>query len=944
MSINRGSEWNKWDLHVHTPVSIVQHYGGDTTAVWEKYLLDLEGLPAEFKVLGINDYLFLDGYTRLKYEKEQNGRLQNIDLLLPVVEFRIEKFAGVEFRDLQRINLHVIFSDKVSIETIQSQFLNTLEQSYQIERDGSAWHRAITRESVQELGRSIIDSVPAEERHKYGSELQEGFNALNVKEDQIFSSLKKNCFDDKYLIAIGNTEWGQLRWTDASISTKKDIINKADIVFTSAEDVSAFQNAKERLSGQQVNDLLLDCSDAHRFSDSSNKDRIGKCFTWIKANTTFEGLRQIIFEPERVKVQDYCPAIKNAYQVMKELRFVDTSSTNFSNGSCIGLNADLNSIIGGKSSGKSLLLYHIAKATMDPQRFRKLSEYGGFQQYDQVDGFDLEVIWENGDISKLSSAENKKPIIYIPQMYLNYMAEQKSDNQDFKNTVNDILKTNTGYIDFIEEQKRKIFHYEQEVSQAINVYMTNAEKLNQLKAELLNLGDENGIKGIIEILKSELETLRLSAGFQPEEEEQYKQHIESKVNLEQEKNKLLEEKNVLNESKSILERIVERIPLYLEEEFSTLIHRYSHDEALKSLVSTIANETSTRLGIVVKDYLREEPCSTIQIDIEIETIETKFKVLQESLKPFEEKIKNLEYFRAKQKHLLEEEEKLSNIDYKKKEIALQQTLLDINSIKTPYMQLLNAYQEINIKNNSYANISDGIELISELSFNTQNFKRDFSTFVTKNLNLEQLFDEHGFVKNDYIFSEAEHVDSVMHICQKILEDAISFNQNKQPNEMLLALFKNYFEINYDLKQDGDRLGHMSPGKKGIILFQLFLHLSSSKDPILIDQPEDNLDNRTVYKELNDFIKNKKLQRQIIIVSHNSNLVVSTDSENVIVAHQNGTSAGRPKFEYINGALEETGEDTTATHVLEQQGIREHVCEILEGGEEAFKKRERKYNL
>ena len=58
-------------------------------------------------------------------------------------------------------------------------------------------------------------------------------------------------------------------------------------------------------------------------------------------------------------------------------------------------------------------------------------------------------------------------------------------------------------------------------------------------------------------------------------------------------------------------------------------------------------------------------------------------------------------------------------------------------------------------------------------------------------------------------------------------------------------------------QDEDKLLDMSPGKRGIILFQLFLHLSASETPILVDQPEDNLDNRTVYKELNQFIKQQK---------------------------------------------------------------------------------------
>ena len=171
-----GSEWNKWDLHIHTPLSIVQHYGNDTEEVWEKYIKDIENLPPEFKVLGINDYLFLDGYERLKKEKEQNGRLRNINLMLPVIEFRIEKFAGVEFSGLKRINLHVIFSDKLNIETIKSQFLNTLEQSYSIESNSEKWHRAITKDSLRDLGQKIIDSAPEEQKQKYQSPLIEGFN------------------------------------------------------------------------------------------------------------------------------------------------------------------------------------------------------------------------------------------------------------------------------------------------------------------------------------------------------------------------------------------------------------------------------------------------------------------------------------------------------------------------------------------------------------------------------------------------------------------------------------------------------------------------------------------------------------------------------------------------------------------------------------------------
>lgn len=97
------------------------------------------------------------------------------------------------------------------------------------------------------------------------------------------------------------------------------------------------------------------------------------------------------------------------------------------------------------------------------------------------------------------------------------------------------------------------------------------------------------------------------------------------------------------------------------------------------------------------------------------------------------------------------------------------------------------------------------------------------------------------------------------------------------------------------------------------------------------------------------IKEKKKERQIIIVSHNANLVVATDSENIIVANQEGQesvgSTSQYRFEYVNGSLENTlAKNESIPNVLYQQGIREHVCDVLEGGNEAFKQRERKYSI
>ena len=151
----KGSEWRKWDLHVHTPYSIVNHYKGkNDNEKWEGFLSDLENLPPEFKVLGINDYLFIDGYRRM-LEYKNKGRLKNIELLLPVVEFRIEKFAG--HKEFKKVNLHIIFSNELSPEIIQNQFLNAITNSFKIMpgTNGDTWRGLLPKKVWKILGRKL---------------------------------------------------------------------------------------------------------------------------------------------------------------------------------------------------------------------------------------------------------------------------------------------------------------------------------------------------------------------------------------------------------------------------------------------------------------------------------------------------------------------------------------------------------------------------------------------------------------------------------------------------------------------------------------------------------------------------------------------------------------------------------------------------------------------
>lgn len=201
---------------------------------------------------------------------------------------------------------------------------------------------------------------------------------------------------------------------------------------------------------------------------------------------------------------------------------------------------------------------------------------------------------------------------------------------------------------------------------------------------------------------------------------------------------------------------------------------------------------------------------------------------------------------------------------------------------------------------------------------------------------------------NYSFENIDSYNSLFaSLIEKLDADTLTLKGGYKAVDIIKELTeKDWFEVRYDIRYQGDSLSEMSEGKASFVLLRLILDFENADCPILIDQPEDDLDNRAIYTDLVKYIKSKKDQRQIIIVTHNPNVVVAADSEEVIVANQNGTTNRNTngiKFEYITGPLEQTFVSDTET-LLRSQGIREHVCDILEGGKKAFVEREKKYNI
>ena len=362
MMLNVGSQWRKWDLHVHTPASLVNNYGGEKE--WDKYIAALEALPSEFAVLGINDYWFLDGYKRLTEERKK-GRLKNIQLILPVIEFRIDTFAGTDSH-FTRVNYHVIFSPEFSVEDLQSQFVSALSSHITIDPTHTnvrrEWSETPTRESMERLGKALYDNLPPDVQAKtHQSMISIGFSNLNVNRTEVEKILSRPHFKGKHLRAIGKTEWWDMKFSLQAIGAKLSVINEVDLVFGCGETPEHIHTATDKLKKANCNHRLLDCSDAHDYVGAKSQP-LGKCFTWIKADPTFEGLRQAVFAwDSRVHIGRIIPPIP--------VHTISGVKLNFDEKTRIGQEAFclrgkheipfspyLTCIIGGRGTGKSCLL------------------------------------------------------------------------------------------------------------------------------------------------------------------------------------------------------------------------------------------------------------------------------------------------------------------------------------------------------------------------------------------------------------------------------------------------------------------------------------------------------------------------------------------------------------------------------------------------------------
>ena len=1008
----KGSEWRKWDLHVHTPASLKNHYGGD----WDRFIKELEDLPSDFAVIGVNDYMFLDGYKRLKNEVNTNGKLKNIKALFPVVEFRIKKFAGVQFRDTTRINLHIIFDPDLDADVIESQFLNSIQSAYTLAPNCPCptWQGVVTPESLAALGAAVKKTVPKEKLPAYGSDLEEGFNNLNVDEDALFKQLENNSFlRGRYIIAVGKSEWDKIAWDDTSIAEKKDIINKAQFVFTASASVETFRNAKAKLVAQSVNSLLLDCSDAHSFTDSTDKDRLGNCLTWIKADPTFKGLLQVVNEPqERCFIGDAPPKLNLV--AMNKTKFITSIQITRKPQASIQevwfdkidlpINPDLVAIIGNKGKGKSALtdIIGLLGNTMQNSEFTFLSPSNFRQAKDnKARNFQATLTWASGEtltrgLEELVDERQPELVKYIPQNFLEKICTQigRIEETEFDHELKKVIFSHVVFADRIGKTSLdELLAYKTSV--AMEKIELLKQELHQINAGIISLEEQaqtehrEKIQNLLIVKQTELKTLDNSKPIEvikPDNDASKQQEIagvskaidEAKLKLADiEKQIAAANEEITKQTQLIViaDRLVERlenldrqIQHFLKESAADLemlgltgdqVLKFESDKKLvtnKRKASVLAKEKQEALLDATKpDSLSKK--KTI-IEAEITGLQSK---LDEPNKKYQVYLAALKAWQAQKTAITGTDKDVGTITFYEKQLKdianvpsvlsqrYTERLSKAKEVHAEIKKLADVFRELYAAVNHFIDETplarEKLHLNFEVSVVDTGFEDRFFQIVNRGVAGTFCGVEDGHKKLEEIlhshdFNTESGTQSFLAVMTKALQCDLRTSDAKpvrvtdqiRKGKSVTDLYDLVYSLDflrprYALQMGEKDLHELSPGERGALLLVFYLLVDKNDIPLLIDQPEENLDNQTVFELLVPCMKAAKQRRQIFIVTHNPNLAVVCDAEQVICADLDKKNGYRMR--YIPGAVE-------------NPVINKAIVDILEGTMPAFDNRDSKY--
>ncbi|HKB69121.1 MAG TPA: hypothetical protein VKC61_24990 [Pyrinomonadaceae bacterium] len=1016
MNDPRGSIWRKWDLHIHTPASF--HWQGGLRFADMKQSQKDSTLAQIVKsvndspvgVFAVMDYWTFDGYLEIQNYVERTGEKLNKPIL-PGMELRIE--APVDFR----LNIHVMLSDKLSKQQLQD-FKSKL-------RIGLI-SKTLSDESLVACAKKLDASVA--QKH--------GFTAGDLKDDRKLwelgcktakvtrESLEKAVREmpDKTCLIVMpydtsdglmKLDWAKHPYDDSYFMQSAHIFetrspDNIDLFLgrRTKSNEKIFDNFMKTLGGKPK--PAVSGSDAHKISDygAFPGDRI----TWIKADPTFEGLLQLVNEPEgRSFIGEIPPKLlrvqAHTTKYISSIRIEKTATSSlaevwFENE--IDLNPDLVAIIGNKGNGKSALADTIGllgDTRQADDAFSFLSLFRDPKQ-NKAKNFEATLTWESGSVGrKLLSdpLKHTRPelVKYIPQNFLESICNEISSTTetDFDRELRKVIFSHVTDADRLAKPSlEELISYRTEEANARIAILR--QELHAINEETIALEDRllpehrATIEGNLALKKRELAAHDDSkpVTVKKPENDPTKQREISKIaaDVKDAKRKQREFEKVLAAAKdseltqtlqiSRIDKVLGKL-----DNFQRLLDSFiadcasdlqeiglKPDDIVKVQIDrNVLRSKRKTFSDLLTEARREQDIRNAEGPAfgkrQIEKLIADLQVqLDAPNKRYQAYLVALEGWKKTREDLVGRKNSIGSIKFYENQLveldnvpavllaAEQGRLNKAKEIHGEISRLASIYREL------YSPVNDFIEnkplardkfhLNFEVNIIDRGFTEQFFSFISQGVAgtfcgleegvtaLEEILKRHDFNSESGVVGFLNEVLECLRTDKRPGGGPVRIARLLRKGQSVLSFYDelfglNYLDPRYALRMGDKELNQLSPGERGTLLLVFYLLVDKDDIPLIIDQPEENLDNQTVYELLVPCIKEAKERRQVFIVTHNPNLAVVCDAEQIICASLD--KKNRQRVQYLTGAIE-------------NPEINKKIVDILEGTRPAFDNRESKY--
>ncbi|ADO02698.1 ATPase [Helicobacter pylori SJM180] len=850
---SKGSSWHKWDLHVHT---LYTHLNKAYQCSEEDFIQKL--CDSEIDCIGLTNYF---KFNEKEFELKEKIEKESIKVF-----YNLEVRLDYQNKEDQCLDFHIIFSDKV------------------------------TQQEIDNFLRNADANVGGTEK-KLADLEKDDFDKAVVNFDQLLECLEKESLKlrGKYLLGFLSRGHGSSR----SSSNYEKIVKKVHFLIHSSNKQENLK--KDREYWLKYNKPLIQSSDAHE------EEQIGNKYTWIKAEKTFEGLKQIVYEPKtRVSIDEnkpQDPLYKIDYVGLRFDGEVKITNEKGDTPFCYaGFNETLffspyfTCVIGGRGSGKSTLLQLIASAIKN-KSFVKGLKHETIQKYIKI----------QPDIDIVDSVE------YLAQ---NEVEEFATNVSRFTEAIfNRIDSKSSGTLKELEKQiKKGIEKFDEQI-----VYWQEKTKLEeQLKeSEKIRKKYQNIINTFTD-----------------------KDYLDKKDKLQKKHKALID----LRQSKEGFLTFIKELKRVVNfESKENMEEKNSYDKAYNQLKQDICKELEEI------DTNRENGCFKSE-DENIRMLETEHEALSQEIGEFlKEKgvsDENIGDIRNANYHLANEKMNIADLEREIKEIANKIEGFSYEDMDKNIEEFKNQInKELDKINSAFEEISKNHKEVKpitiEYRLNEDVFEgvfEDFDKLVDKGFNIQR----HQSKIKEYLKGiELKSVIGMQHTEFTEKLDSLIENKKAAFYETMMDVFNReiHFQIYrllvlkhlrnvekykiFEVRYDKRALNETSFGQRCTAVLVVLLSLGNN--PIIIDEPEAHLDSTLIANYLVALIKKRKQKRQIIFATHNANFVLNADAELIIQLKNENNKIVAQSF------------------MIESDAYKEDLLK-LEGGEEAFKNRERKYGI